>query len=544
MKSTFLTLVFAFNITILFSQVAPNQYVVFFNTKQGTPYSIDNPQAFLSSRAIERRVKQSISIDQTDLPVNPEFIDSLVSVGADVLHTSKWFNYAIVTADNAIMSSIREFSFVDADETKVFNKTAYTPAKNKFENPLTKSVLDAPTTTQVQTQIGLNVLHSLGFKGEGLRVAVIDAGFSLLDEMSAFAHLFDNNRVVATRNVADDYGIYYGHSHGTMVSSIMCGVLADNDFEGAAPDAEYVFIRSETGATEYLVEEYNWVVAAEFADSLGVDVINSSLGYTQFDWPNQNHTLTDLDGQTTIVTRGAGMAFSKGMIVVNSAGNEGSSSWTHIGVPADHADVLAIGSVDINGDYSSFSSLGLPSHEYKPDVTACGESAPYVYGESVYNGNGTSFSSPLVAAAVTCLWQAFPEKSNREIINAVRESSSLYPTGNQNFGFGIPDFYDAYITLSDSQYIPSDPFKFDFINAFVNSDSDLQLKIYSPDERSIDVYVFDLQNRLHFKYKYNIRGAAVNDIIIDQSVLSLTGQIVLVRIESDSETRARKVFLR
>lgn len=544
MKGKILLFFFVFKISVLFSQVAPNQYVIFFNTKQGTSYSIENPQAFLSARALERRISHNIPIDETDLPVNPVFIDSLESVGAEILHAGKWFNFVIINGDNTIVNSINEFSFVDSDRTIIDAKIKSIPVGNKFEMVLSKQISETPTSAQVQSQIGLNTLHSLGFKGAGVRVAVIDAGFSSLDEMSAFSHLFEENRVVATRNVADEYDIYFGHSHGTMVSSIMCGVFPDQQFEGGAIDAEYVFIRSETGATEYIVEEYNWVVAAEFADSIGVDVINSSLGYTKFDWPQHNHSVDDLDGQTSIITRGAGMAFRKGMIVVNSAGNDGNAPWAYLGVPADHTDVLAIGSVDISGNYSTFSSLGLPSHEYKPDIAACGENAPYVYGESVSNGNGTSFSSPLVAAAITCLWQAFPEKSNQEIIAAVRASGSLYPAGNQNIGYGIPDFYKAFITLSDSQYIPSDPFKFEFINAFVNENSDLQIKIYSPDERNVDIYIYDLQNRLCFKSNYSISNAVVSDIIISQSNLPMHGQLVLVRIEGKSAVRARKVFLR
>lgn len=524
------------------AQVAPGQYVVYFNTKNETPYSINQPEAFLSQRAIERRLRYEIEIDERDLPVNPAFLDSLESLGAQVRHASKWFNYAIIDADESIMAAIANFTFVDNSrfEQAEFYEASNVEDKLRMVNLKQKTTV-SPTYTEVQSQISLNELHNLGFRGEGMRVAVIDAGFSLLDEMTAFSHLFTTDRVVATRNFADDAEIYYGHSHGTMVSSIMCAVK-DGEYIGGASEAEYVFIRSETGATEYLVEEFNWVVAAEFADSVGVDVINSSLGYTSFDWPEQNHTAADLDGQTTIATRGAGVAVEKGMIVVNSAGNEGGSSWLYLGVPADHPDVLAVGSVDIDGEYSSFSSLGLPTHIYKPDITACGESAPYMYGENVYNGNGTSFSSPLVAAAVVCLWQAFPAKSNYEVIDAVRASGSNYPSGDQFTGFGIPDFYNAFTALSDSQYVPDDPFQFDFYNAFANQNSDLQLSIYSPIEKKIVVEIYDMQQRLCFSQEYVVTGASVSDIIVSQHDIAMGEQLLLVRVRDSSVSETRKVM--
>ncbi|MFO7863082.1 MAG: S8 family serine peptidase, partial [Salinivirgaceae bacterium] len=400
----------------------------------------------------------------------------------------------------------------------------------------------SPTSDDVQQQINLKPLHQLGFKGSGVRVAVIDAGFTSLDDMEAFDHLFAEGRVIATRNFADNADIYYGHSHGTSVSSIMCGRLG-TEFEGSASDAEYVFIRSETGATEYLVEEYNWVAAAEFSDSLGVDVINTSLGYTTFDWPQHNHTYDDLDGQTSIVSRAAGMAFDKGMLVVASAGNSGSSSWTYISVPADQPNVLTIGSVDVNGYYSSFSSIGLNVESGKPDVTACGENTPYIAGNSVYHSNGTSFSSPLVAGAVACLRQAFPETPGIHILNAVRQSSHLYPNNTQELGFGIPDFTDAYFRLLDSQYIPGHLFEVDFISAFADEQKNIRVKFYSPRRIKAEVKIYNLQQQMFYHGKHQLEAARVTDIVLSNSDVAGSGQLLLVNISGDGFSETKKIVL-
>ncbi len=544
MNKTFLT----FIITLFFSaysmgQLAPERYVVFFNTKQGTPYTLTQPNEFLSARAIENRNKRGIQIDSLDLPVNPRFIDSLNSVVPRVLYTSRWLNFAVVEASAEQISDVESFTFVkEFREKKTSQKSLKEQKDSKFELEQQLFFAGDPNTKEVQEQINLGALHDFGFFGENVRIAIIDAGFTGLNTMEAFQHLFDENRLIATANFAEDNTVFYGHTHGTSVGSIMCGNLGDN-YMGAAPNAEYVLIRSETGSTEYLVEEYNWVAAAEFADSLGVDVINSSLGYTRFDWPAQDHTYDDLDGESTIISRAAGIAFQKGMLVVVSAGNHGNDSWQYISVPADHPNVLAVGSVDINGELSYFSSTGLTSHQFKPNIVACGEYAPYVYSDMVYNGNGTSYASPLVAGAAACLWQAFPEKTPGELFDAIQQSSSKKSNPDNLYGYGIPDFFNAYFILNESPFMPEDTNEAEIVHAYTDKSENIFMHIYVPESVSGQIRVFDSYGRLVHSERCNLKEKRTTKVEIRGLGSGIDSQVLLLNVKGGSVNTTRKIFV-
>lgn len=542
-KTFFVAMFVLLTATSANGQIAPGEYVVFYNTKNGTPYTIDQPEAYLTARALERRATQNIQIDSTDLPVNPAFIDSLQSVGAQIRFSSRWFNFTVIKGNDSVLEEIEKFSFVQNTTKRVFaQKSDPDKLVNKFENEYDKSLLNGPGYEEVQGQINIAPLHNMGYRGAGMRVAIIDAGFTGMNTMNAFSHLYDEDRLVATANFAQDTTVYYGHTHGTAVGSIMCADL-ENEYLGAATEAEYVLIRSETGSSEYVAEEYSWVAAAEFSDSIGVDVINSSLGYTTFDWPSQDHTHDDLDGESTIVSRAAGKAFEKGILVVVSAGNLGNAPWQYVSVPADHPDVLTIGSVNINGDLSGFSSVGLPEHDFKPDVVACGELAPYVFSDFVYNGSGTSFSSPLIAAAATCLWQAYPDSNNEAIANAIRSSGDNYPNGNNLIGYGIPDFEKAYASLDSSSLLPDDPNVAECISVYSDQNGAIHLHVYTPENTSVQLKVFDLQGKLMIIEESSLVGGSINELVIDGPGKSAKGQYLIVNLEGQMFDESRKVFI-
>ena len=291
------------------------------------------------------------------------------------------------------------------------------------------------------------VLHENDFTGAGMQIAVIDAGFPNVNTLSAFSRIRDNNQILGGYDFVDRSEDFYGdHSHGTHVLSDIAGYI-DNEFVGTAPDASFYLFRTEDSGSETPLEETLWVEAAERADSLGVDVINTSLGYTTFDNSNYNYTYADMDGETTFISRGAKIAASKGMLLVTSAGNSGSSAWNYIGAPADVDGVFSIGAVDANENIASFSSFGPTSDgRIKPDVLAQGRNAyiiNYITGNSSLS-NGTSFSSPIMAGLMACFWQAFPNKTNFEIMQMVRETGDRYSNPAAQYGYGVPDFELAY----------------------------------------------------------------------------------------------------
>ena len=297
-------------------------------------------------------------------------------------------------------------------------------------------------------------LHDMGYAGQGMVIAVLDAGFMNADNLSVFDYLWDNDRILGYKDFVDPLNpnIFSSHTHGTSVLSTMGGNLP-GELVGTAPEASFYLLRSEDGGSEYLIEELNWVSAAEYADSVGADVINSSLGYTEFDDPSQNHTYEDMDGNTTPITIGADLAASKGILVVNSAGNSGGSSWQYIGAPADGDSVFSIGAVDGSGNYVSFSSTG-PTYDgrIKPNVVAQGQGSAIInaYSGDVSFGSGTSFSSPITAGMVTCLWQAHPGARNTEIMEAVQQSGTLANNPSYQLGYGIPDYMVAHDLVTDS----------------------------------------------------------------------------------------------
>ena len=444
------------------SLVAQDRYMVFFKDKANSTFSTSSPLAFLSQRSIDRRVKHNASITEEDLPVNATYVQTLKTTGAVVYFTSRWMNAALVEMSSSLEATVlglpmvESIEFVAPNSKLSFVKDEFTIAQT-FTNP---STISASTDAQIQ-MLGADQMHTDGYTGDGMLIAVFDGGFSGVNLNSPFQHIYDDNRIIAELDFVENSGNPYQYGdHGTKVLSCIAGsyFAGENSFIGTAPDATFILAVTEEVATEYRVEEYNWLLAAEYADSAGVDVISSSLGYTDFDDNSlyqMNYSYEDMDGQTTVISRAANLASSKGMLVVNSAGNSGNRSWYYIGSPADSPEVLAVGAVDGSETKASFSSFG-PSFDgrIKPDVAAMGEQATVVNSSgNIIQNNGTSFAAPLMAGFVSCIAQKFPSLTSYEIIEIIKASGDQFDAPDNNLGYGIPNYIDV---LEESLTLGSD----------------------------------------------------------------------------------------
>ena len=440
------------------AQTAPDTYWVQFTDKLNTPYSVDAPEQFLSARAIARRAAQGIAIDELDLPVDPAYIAGVLATGeVQLVNRSKWFNaITIRTADTDALLAIQSLPYVQVLRA-TFRVSGEAPAPDKFMAPLVPEERGGgggtgdygASFTQV-SMINAHLLHEIEAKGQGMLIGVLDSGFDHVNTIPGFDALRQREGIVYTKDmVVHDDDVYTDHWHGRSVLSCMAAVMPGY-LMGTAPEADYVLVRTEEAATEYLVEEDNWVSGAELCDSIGCDLLNTSLGYTQFDDSTMDHSYADLDGLTTRISKAAGIASQKGMVVLNSAGNSGMSAWYYIGPPADAIDILAVGAVGDTGQVAPFSSRG-PSADgrVKPDVMAMGWGSIGLdaAGEFVVPINGTSFSSPILAGGVACLWQLHPGRTASEIMDAVRRSASHWTMPNDSMGYGIPDLWAAHLFL-------------------------------------------------------------------------------------------------
>ena len=527
------------------AQLAPGKYFVEFTDKSDSPFSIDHPLAFLSQRAIDRRTMQRIAITTGDFPVNPSYIQGIRQTGAQVIHASRWFNGAIIGTHNpAVIAAIDTLPYVkrvvkskvpsQASKMKIIKQDSDISEEKGNPRILNKEQKETmgqhyaygESYRQVNMLNGVE-LHNRGLTGKGMVIAVLDAGFFYVDSIAAFDSLRARHGILGTRDfVSPGSDVYRGDHHGMYVLSLMGGNLP-GELIGTAPGASYWLLRTEDADSEYIVEEYNWVCAAEFADSVGADVINSSLGYTQFNDSTQNHTCDDMNGNTTPVTRGANIAASKGMVIVNSAGNSGGKPWKCISAPSDGFDVLCIAAVDSNDLYAPFSSWGRIAGNYvKPDVAAQGARTVVAStAGGTFRNNGTSFSSPLTAGLVACLWQAFPGTNNQTLLRTVRESASQYDHPDTLIGYGIPDFLKAYETLkspsTNDRLIKVYPLPFRDV---------LNLEFYSSVDQDISIEAYDMLGNLVFSKDHlpcvqgmtNIRTRELETLRQGQYILKIT----------------------
>lgn len=425
---------------------------VYFGDKTNVQNYIDNPQLMLSQRAIDRRIKQKIAFDSKDVPVPISYRKAIQdAAGITVMGQSKWLNAVHVRGSQTDITSLKNNVFVAkivfADKT--LNSTGKTVATSKSSYYQKKestavSYNYGTSANQIQMLNG-HLLHQQNYTGKGKIIAVLDAGFPGVNTQLPFKKLRDNHQILGGYNYVNRSSNFYsGNNHGTLVLSTMGG-NQDQALIGTAPDASYYLFVTENDASENPVEETLWVEAAETADSLGVDIINSSLGYFDFDNPKYNYTYNDMNGATTFISRGAEIACSRGMLVVASAGNSGNTANPNIAAPADAVSVLTVGAVTASKTRAIFSSIG-PSFDgrVKPEVMAQGK-ASVVADElgAIRIADGTSFSGPIMAGMVACLWQAFPDKTNKEISDLILQSSDKFATPSPEFGYGIPDFNAA-----------------------------------------------------------------------------------------------------
>ncbi len=427
-------------------------YWIEFTNKQGSPFSISSPNSFLSKESIERRMRQKIALTEMDLPVNPSYLSAIRNTGVQIVCVSKWLNGCVIYSQDSLkLVAAAALSFVKKSEAIAPRPAHLRTAKNEkleqignFSETTSGEDYYGKAANQIKMLHG-DYLHQLGYTGEGMLIAQLDAGWSGANQIDAFKNLFNEGRILRTYSFvnATDF-VYNSHSHGTAVLSTMAAELPGT-MVGTCPHATYILLQSENGATEYPLEECFWAAAAELADSLGASVINSSLGYTEFDDSIFDHKYADLNGRTAIGSRAALAAARAGIIVVNAAGNEGQSAWHYIGVPADADSILTVGAIDSIRQHAPFSSYGPTADgRVKPDVCAQGLGT-YVCDPlgNIGPGNGTSFASPVIAGLTACLWQAHPLRNNMEVIRAIQQSANQYSTPDGAFGYGLPNFQIA-----------------------------------------------------------------------------------------------------
>lgn len=440
-------LVFALNICLgTFAQFTPGdtlKYRISLKDKAVTDYSLQKPEMYLSKKSIERRKRQGLEIDSTDLPVCKKYVDAIRKKGVHVLVTGKWDNFVTVSCnDSMLIAEIAGLPFVRSTE-RVWRGVAKRASERDslINKPLRTDSLYGPAITQIKMSHA-DRLHEAGFKGQGMTIAVIDAGFHNVDKIEAMKNI----NILGTRDfVNPEADIYAESSHGMSVLSCMA-MNQPNVMIGTAPEASYWLLRSEDEYSENLVEQDYWAAAIEFADSVGVDLVNTSLGYYSFDDPAKNYRYRDLNGHYALMSREAAKAADKGIVVVCSAGNSGSGSWKKITPPGDAENVITVGAVNKYGVLAPFSSVGNTADgRVKPDVVAVGLGSDVMGTDgNLRHANGTSFSSPIMCGMVACLWQACPELTAKEIIELVRRSGDRAVFPDNIYGYGIPDLWKAY----------------------------------------------------------------------------------------------------
>ncbi|MCQ2606755.1 MAG: S8 family serine peptidase [Bacteroidales bacterium] len=462
-KLVTLCISFIFALSSFSQNFIEGRYRITFKDKKNSPYSIENPQGFLSAKAIERREKFNIEITEQDIPVNPQYIASVTELGAVFCNSSKWFNSAIFYIKNQeTFDIIKKLYFIKnmeyvapipkwiCDKRKLTEKDSLhfdDNFKSLFESARSIQEIYGNSGKQCD-MLGVLQSHFSEHWGQGMTIAIADAGFLHVDSANVFQKMRDDNRILFTRDVTGTAAcldttidIFSKGGHGMQVLSLIGGVYPGK-LIGTAPMASFILFRTEEEDTEYTVEEDNWVAAAEIADSAGADIMSTSLGYSDFDDKSQSYTYADMNGNTTRITIAADIAASKGMLLLNSAGNSGDEPWKYITAPADADSIITVGACNYSQKKVAFSSFG-PTYDkrIKPDVMALGLYPAIVTANGTIRNTsgGTSFSCPLMAGACATLWSEFPDSSAQTIKKFILKCADRSNKPNNKYGYGLPN---------------------------------------------------------------------------------------------------------
>jgi serine protease AprX len=511
----FVCLFFLFNLITL--QAQSNSYILYLKNKQGTTGSINDPSTYLSPRSIERKNKQNILIDSLDLPVSQSYLDQINMQGAEIVFTSKWMNAVCIKATSSQYNAILNLPFV--------NTSVSTFRISTKKNTQATSIVAQPNyATYFSDYIGITQMHQMGINGKGVLIAITDSGFPGTDTLSAFKHLWSNNQIDYYYDVADkESNIFNDDNHGTYILSVLAAQATD--YTGIVPAANYILLRTEVAATESTLEEYNWLRAAEIADSCGADIISVSLGYTTFDNPATSYTYADMNGKTSIISQAADMAYDKGIIVVCSAGNDGNTSWKYIGTPADAKNVLAVGSVDMNNSKSAFSSVGPTADgRIKPDLCAPGSNIYCIKPDgTLFIANGTSLSTPMISGLIAGMKESYPALTNDALKSLLLQSCDQYQQPDDQKGYGVPHFTKTYklagiYTDNATSVIAPNPYQ----------SGELFLKVPVNNEL-YNIEVFDNQGKLNVSYSEYTTSTIIE---MDDLVKELTPGFYLIVVQS------------
>jgi len=526
--------------------------VIQFTNKNGTPYSISTPAQFLSTRAIARRTRYKIAIDSTDLPIVPRYIDSVLSKGpVTLLSKSKWLNQVLIQCtDQPTINKIMALPFVKSVQGIGYrpagtnDHTGDTVLNNVLPYVSLRSNADNYNYGNSYNQVHIHegeYLHNLGYDGRGMMIAVLDAGFSSYKTITAFDSVRMKGQILGERDfVTFDNSVNEDDAHGMYCLSIMCANWPGR-MVGTAPKANYWLIRTENAFSEYPIEEHNWVTGAEFADSCGADMISSSLGYNTFDAPAFNHTYSQFYKNATTVTQGASLAVKKGMIVMNSAGNEGNGSWKYLVFPSDADSVCAVAAVNQSGNIAGFSSYGYPG-KTKPNIASVGAGTVIAgFSNNPTSGNGTSFSNPNIAGLIACLWQAFPEFNNMEILDAVYRSCPTYATPTDRIGFGIPNMRVAYQILDTKRAAATFSNSWLVANPVPFTNNNLQVQLKAPESGKIGISIIDMMGRTIETIESTVVQNSVYQFSFN-NIFSLARGVYYIRYTGPNEKKTLRVL--
>ena len=484
--------------------------------KNSSAFSLFSPQEYLSPRALERRMYQGISINTLDIPVSSSYL-RIVEKLAPIQGKSRWLNaLAVHTESKKVLQEIEGLPFVKAVQPLGKFRKAKAGKMYSKRPQIDSSKHQESYYGLAETQIkmlGGEKLHQLGFTGKGVQVAIVDGGFRNIYRMTVFDSLFLQERILGKQDFVDgDDFVYESSTHGTSVLSIMAAKQA-HLMVGTAPDASYYLFKTEDVRGEYRAEEFYWLLALEYADSVGVDLVNSSMGYTQFRDTSMSYQYKDLDGKSTLISKAAAIASAKGILIVNAAGNTGHKDWHYLSAPADVAEVLTVAAVQRDSSRANFSSWGPTADgRIKPDVAALGKNAAYasIITYDVGYSDGTSYACPIIAGMVASLKQAFPRVQNTALKTAIFNSSTQKNQADASLGYGIPNFFKAYLSLVDSSVFINQLGAVDHPQRIV--DNSIHVYVEASEKTAIELTVYNLFGKeLHY-HKEILQAHIINKV--------------------------------